>query len=217
MRSELFHSLWEPSRTLAALRRVLDTWGPHPALQRFIRSRQAGQRLLWVEAPAGLGREWFVLSWLASFPRGFILDLSEPLSTDPETVQEIECYLRETPDAAVGIIAAADTEQCLWQSTFNRVTATTADLLLTKSEAAEFYAGLAGRRTGEEAANPPFAKAWRAVGSWLYGLASVQRYGHRATCIRDGMTWLLNNLDSYTGSSANITWRPFCATTTTMS
>lgn len=100
----------------------------------------------------------------------------------------------------MGIIAAADTEQCLWQSTFNRVTATTADLLLTKSEAAEFYAGLAGRRTGEETANPPFAKAWRAVGSWLYGLASVQRYGHRATCIRDGMTWLLNNLDSYTGS-----------------
>lgn len=62
MKNELFQSFWDSPRTLHALRPVLDTWGPHPAIQRFLRSRPAGQRMLWVEAPAGLGREWFVLS-----------------------------------------------------------------------------------------------------------------------------------------------------------
>lgn len=203
MRGELFGARWQSSRSLASLSPVLDEWGKHPALARFTSQRPAGQRFLWVQAPAGLGREWFALSWLSSFAEGMILDLTEPLPGELDRLPLVEQYLREYPGAGVCVIAAADTDPARWQTTFNRMNASAADLLLTRAEADEFYALLTRQRQGERAVEPKFARAWAAVGGWLHGLASVHRFGPAAAGVHDEMAWLLNNLDSYAGVLAD--------------
>lgn len=200
MRSELFGNLWDSARELSELRPVLERWGSHPALARFVAGRPAGQRLLWINAPTGLGREWFALSWLAAYQQGWILDLTEPLEADPTVMSAVEDYLRADPGRAVCIIAAAHTEPAEWQTTLNTVNATVADLLLNREEAAAFYSLLKRQRAGEEAAKPEFTKAWAAIGGWLHGLGSVHSYGRIAAGVRDEMRWLLRNLDSYTGA-----------------
>lgn len=164
----------EPRSTDELTSQDLDDLTPvaqHPALERFFRQHDDGERLLVIRAPQGTGRHWFAAGWQRG-PNRSILEWAPETETSESVIQRLRELQADDPTGRTVLLTELAAPIQVVATAFPLLTAGPADLLLTEEE----IDGLRRGRLGDfaETGGLPTARViYGFTGGWLRGVEDL--------------------------------------------